>query len=271
MIRRFAPALLLALALSPLARAQEAKEAGPLAPLVKVGEQLDKGFSAFLAGKEVKEAFAPWKPGKRAVEETRAQLAEAGVKRIVPAGFELELVFLKEGKPLYYLRTFVSTLDGKPAFLAIGGRKLEDGKLYVKAQPLAAFKGAAEPFALAAKALEAALLSGDASKLPVADAEALSKRLALSERDRRGVTKETARARENLGRLPGEVKALGHDELQVRVDDQTSFVYGEGEGEPLGMLRSGFELVEGELVFSPGRFRPAQKPRPEAKTGEAPR
>lgn len=231
---------------------------GPLADLGGVGRRLDEGLAAFLAGKEPADAFrgdgaaAAWDVSAQDLEKLRADLKAAGATSGLNASMELEIIFEKAGKDVYYLRTSVLVHDAHAALFALGGKEPTAGKVSVSSVPVADLTGPGEPFAKAAESLVKALKSPDCAKLPLLSEDDVTK--LTTDRLRADLLKSLERARTALPDICTTLSTLELDAMRVRIDDQ-AFAIKDAEGRAIGALKGSFEASPGKLAYSLDAFR----------------
>ncbi len=232
----------------------------PLAPLTKIAGQLDKGIVDFLGGTAAKDAFSPWMAEAKDEAQLRAALKDAGITQATCMGFELELVFTKGDKPVYYLRTFVCANAANATLMAIKGKVASDGDDYLvkTSTPREGYVDELAPFGEATDALLAALKGDGWKDLPFVDPDALLKGITFDE-----VKKEIAGSvQEGKAGLQAVHDALGKldsDGVRVRLDDMSFFGYG-ADGKGLGVLRCGFRPGDkGKVLISLDKVKPFPK------------
>lgn len=227
---------------------------GPLAPIVDIAAALEKGINDFASGKTPAEkAFAGFAATAR--KGSLDNIKEAKAKQIIFIGMEFELMFYKGGKGAYYLRTMVHPGAKGPAFLNFAGRVVTDGKFYVKGKPLAAYTGAAAGLGTAAKDFLASLNAGKCDVVPVADPAPLKKLLPKGSRMTDRMLKGLERSQQNLKTHCEAAKAIGADNVELRIDDIAFATVGD-DGKINGMIRADFEFKDGKVAIEIGAHRP---------------
>jgi len=225
---------------------------GAAKPITKLVSKIDAGMNAMLKGAAPAEAFKPWPVANadrapKIVEE----IAQAGGSSLSTLGVEFDLVFLKEGKGVYRVRTVIYASENEASFISFRGSKTES----TSGLALDTFADHNAPFRETADALVAALKAKDASKLPVADAETLVKLMPNQADD---IRKEVSKTAETLKATVEEFGSVSWDEVRIRLDDHI-FVVRDKEGAPKGMFKCEWEHKDGKLHLELKSFRPLEK------------
>ncbi len=215
--------------------------------LAPIATHAQEGASAVLEGTAPAEAFEPWTAGEtKGLDGAKS----AGAAGAVFFGMEFEILFKKEGKDVYMLRTFVHASGEEVAFLGIEGRAM-DAPASVTFHALDSLGGDAAGLAGSARALVAALRAG--GEVPIADGKALASNPAfapMAEALEKGVEKTKAEYPE----VQKTVAGLAYDEIQVRVDDLTLFGVDEG-GKGVGMLGGSIDVSGGGIEVEFAKYR----------------
>lgn len=235
------------------AAAPGAAATGPLASLGGVARTLNDGMSAFLGGKDPASAFPGWEATAKDADKLREEIKGAGGTTAMHVFMEFELIFEKDKKDVYYLRTGVHSSDSAAVFVQFDGREPEGGKVEVSSQPFEAYTGAGTPFREAAEALVKALQGPECTKLPVATPQDIS-RIAPDGPLYDDLAKGLDKAKANVDVVCKKMAALGSDKVRLRIDDQT-FVVKNASGAAVGVVRGGFEAKAGKITYALSRFR----------------
>lgn len=230
-----------------------AQGSGPLASLGGVARTLNDGVSAFLGGKDPAGAFPGWEATAKDAGKLREEIKAAGGATAVHVMMEFELIFEKDKKDVYYLRTGVTSFDSASVFVQFEGREPEGGKVEVSSQPIEAYTGGGAPFKEAADALVKALRGPECAKLPVATAQDVTK-IAPDGPLHDDLAKGLEKARANVDVVCKAMAALGSDKVRLRIDDQT-FVVKNASGAVIGAIRGDFKAEPGKITYTMSRFR----------------
>jgi hypothetical protein len=228
----------------------------PVKSLLEIGKRLDAGAAEFMKGTAPAECFKGWAwPAKEDGAKLKEALKGAGVTKLENLGFEFELVYLKGGKPLYYLRTFVYMEGDSATFLAFRGEKLTDtDTASSRAKTLDQYEDA---FAGAAKALVEAIKAKKADAIVFADPDKIAKRCVF-EGLVKDAQKQIEEGKKALAETVSTVAALDHDEVRLILDDQMFLGLAE-DGTPTGGVKASWAWEEGKLGFALGRWRAFKK------------
>ena len=225
----------------------------PLAPLVPVFKKLEQGVTAVIGGAAVEKAFAPLAAVPRKEPALRQDLTAAGARTAKLLAMEFELILRQGDRAVYYLRTNVNAGRQRPVFLEVKGRVPDQGKLFVRGEPLSSFRAPlARPMATAASALVSSLRGKGCTSLPLAILADLPFELPAKLAAR--AQKDLSRAPRRLEQVCKEVAGLKHTSVELRVDDVT-FAALDGKGQMVGMIKGELEWRAKALVFQLGQFR----------------
>jgi hypothetical protein len=212
-----------------------------LKSLLDVADHLEKGVAGVLSGTDPALGFAPWKTSEQSADVI-ASLIEVvdrkGVTEVTLLGFEFELLFWREGKKVYSLRTFVYTRQGKIEFFSIEGSS--DAR-YARASSLTAYHGvAATPFKVAAEDLLRLLDGESCMNLPLVNREELM-RITPGATNPEDVSRRLKSLREDRERACEELNLLFADDVQLRIDDFA--VEASASGKPVGIVKGEMQLL----------------------------
>lgn len=232
-----------------LALALQTEDTKPL-PVVTVITKVDEGMAALLKGTAPADAFKPW-PVVRTerAAELVANVGKAGGTSLVSLGLEMDLVFLKEGKGVYRIRTVIYG-DAK-AFLTFRGGASESSS----GETFEQFSDHNAPFKATAGAILEALKAKDETRLKTADAEALAKLLPAQAEE---IRKDLAQTARGIRTVIEEFAAVQYDEIRIRLDDHM-FLVKDKSGAVVGMAKCEWRREKEALHFRIGEFRPLEK------------
>jgi hypothetical protein len=240
--------LLAVLAFFPAFALPAAAADNPIQSLGAIGKHLDAGIAAFLAGKPLRDAFAPWTVEKWDAEKStkaRDELAATGAKSAKHISLEYEVILTKAGKAVYYLRTAVWAEEANPRFLSVKGRATDE--VPSKGRPIAELKDATKPLADAAQALRTALVGDGWKTLPWVDAEKL--KAVLPEEVLKEAVDTLEEEKKELESVAKAVAAAGADGLVVRLDD-LRFIAFDSAQQPVAWISAEMEIGDaGSLSF----------------------
>jgi hypothetical protein len=234
---------------TPVATAAPASS--PFAPLEGFIQNLEKGMNAVLKGTDAKKSFGAL-PAK---ERKRIDFGAATVSSLTLLAMEFELVLLSKKTPVYYLRTAVHGGKQGVGLLSFSGRPVEGGKLFVKALPMAAYRGPGAALGRAGVALGKVVAGTECAALRVATLAELPEMPAGKGLER--ARRDLERTRAGLAAECAKLKAVAHDAVELRVDD-VIFSAADEKGKMIGMVKTSLEVTGGGLLFEYGKFRPVQ-------------
>ncbi len=235
------------------APAPAGKATGPLASMSGVARSLNDGIAAFLGGKDATASFPGWDATAKDADKLREDLKAAGATTAVHVFMELELIFQKGGKDVYYLRTGVYSSDATAMFVQFDGREPEGGKVEVASEPMDAFTGSGAPFREAGEGLLKMLQGPDCAKVPIAGPQDIAA-IAPSGPLNADFTKGAEAGKGNVDKVCKAIAALGSDKVRLRVDDQ-SYVAKDAAGAIVGTIRGDFGAKAGKISYGLGKFR----------------
>jgi len=225
----------------------------PVKSLLEVGKKLDAGAAEFMKGTAPAECFKGWAwPAKEDGAKLKEALKGAGVAKLSNMGFEFELYYMKGGKPLGTLRTFVYMEGESACFLAFRFSSAgEQETVSERAQALDQYDAV---FAGAARALVDAVKAKKSDAIVFADPEKIAKRCVFE-----GLVKDAQRtiaeSKKSVGETLATVAALDHDEVRLILDDQM-FLGQTDDGTPTGGISGEFGWTDGKLGYVIERWRP---------------
>lgn len=240
--------------LAALLALSQDKAAEPLKPLLEISKELDRGIAEFVKGKDGALAFPAWEFKPRGLDKVRKGLAASAVDSAANLGFEIRLVFFKEGKPLYVVAAFVLFSGEKQAVIVARGA---DVSAYVGARPLEEFKEKDKAFADAASGWRKALEGEEWKTLPLADAEFV-KKLIPESKVREQMLEDVSKVKADLESAAKRVAELKPDEVRVSLDDQL-FLAKDAAGKVVGAIVSDFDSYAGRAIsFRLKKFAPLE-------------
>ena len=216
------------------------------APLGPVVRSVDDGMARFLAGATAADAFRNWVVVEPAAT-LRDDLTRAGVTSAHCFTIELELLFSKADRAIYYLHTLAMADETSPALLAITGRP-RDGQHRNPGHPQAAFTHQLTPFGEAGRAVLEAC-KRDRTLLRPADPEAVKAVVGFAPAHKR-LLDDLATLAATRDSTCGAVSALDADRVQLRIDE-LSIVARDKRGADVGVIRARWAVrAEGKLELS---------------------
>lgn len=218
-------------------------------PLPKIVEKLDAGAAEYLKGADPAQAFQPW-PILGKGPELRQVLRDAGAASLATHGLMFNLIYFKQGKPVYGVEV---ELIASPKEIVVG--QLRGGETGYSSAPFRDFAGDASPFREAAQRFADALRTKDAKKIPLADAKKLAVHYGAKEED---LLLEPDRVRERLEKAMEGIASCGADEVQLALD-QYDFLARDSGGNALGRFSCGWVWADGKLHLKLKKFRPVKK------------
>ena len=229
----------------------------PVKPLADVAKKLESGAVEFLKGTAPLEAWKPW-PNKvgHSVSDMRKSLSDAGVKTLSSLGFEVELHFYKDAKPVATLRSFFYVEGGETSFLSFEF-KAEAGGMEAQALALEKFSEIDPGLGAAVKALLEEIKSKKEKAVRFADFEKVAKRCVfdgLVDSAKKQLEESQAGVKEACEK----VSKLDYSEVRLRMDDCPMLALAD-EGKPVAILNLKLSADEGKPALALGRFKPFKK------------
>ncbi|HEU4339176.1 MAG TPA: hypothetical protein VFS19_03835 [Planctomycetota bacterium] len=234
-----------------------AVQESPLAPFPELAKKLDAGSAEFLKGTAPAEAWQPWPMAKGHSEtDVRKGLADAGVKKLSSLGFEFELHFYKDGKPVAALRSFVYVEGAETSFLTFDF-KPEAGGLESKALAMEKFSEFHPGLGAAVKSLLEEIKAKKEKAVRFAEIEKVAKRCVfdgLVESAKKQIAEDQAAVKEACEKL----SKLDYSEIRLRMDDCPMLALA-AEDKPVAVLNLEITAEDGKPALALGRFKPFKK------------
>jgi hypothetical protein len=226
-------------------------EENPLASLTGVGSHLRRGWTAFLAGKDPAEAFAPWTvlAPTQDVADLRTALGRHHVARATEhLGVDLDLYDTHANGEVSWTVVRVLVTSSSAALLRVTGPRAETGVPPDAIDLAGDAAGSPSPFA-AAKAVDLSLRTTQGDAIPLVSTETL--KALVGEGSAEAWTRETPGMRDEVRRVASERARRAPKRVHVRVT--AASVFEDKSGKPAALVGGAFSRTEDRLVgYSPG-------------------